>query len=789
MVTSLKTSLHQPTPDGKQKVDPDQARDMRVEFAKYCQKQDWRLTPLHPGTKQPKFKGWQERPDPTTSQAVKWAGDKNNYNHALRCGTISGMIVIDLDANKTTGELPELPDFLTDQTIEVRTGGGGRHLYYALPPDYVEGTIKGGRVPGMTIDVQSDGRLAIGPGSIHPDTGNAYTFAPGHDPDSMDAAPCPVSELCAWIDRHRETDRKIKRLKRRPQVTPRPKHSSSVTDEFTEVYLSKVLTDELSALATTGEGGRNHALNECAFNLARFPWDDPAAIEDQIAQAARDAGLPEDEIQKTLHSGWTDGLQAEPRQAPPATVRPATTPKAVKQKEDAALIIAEDPEPMRFAESLLTKYKAKDGTLLLRRFMGEWWRYNGAAYERVPDETLSTTTFEHLDQCATWKRHKDEERLVKIKPTRSMVGETLAAAPACGALVDKPEMPCWLEGKGADPGNIIVMQNGLLNLRTKTMSPSTPRFFSENLVPYDYDPKAPAPKAWGAFLKQLWPDDPQAWELLQEWMGYCLTADTRQQKIMMLVGPKRSGKGTIAEIMARMIGKQNTCSPTLAGLGTHFGLQNLIGRRLAVIGDARLSGRSDVAVVAERLLSISGEDGITIDRKHREAVTVQLPTRFVLLSNELPRLTDASGALASRFVMLTLTESFFGREDLGLRAKLLAELPGILNWAIQGRDRLKKRGYFVMPESSKDAVTELEDLGSPIGAFLRDRCVVAPGKRILRTSLYEDWKGWCKEQGRDHVGTAATFGRDLRAAVPGLKTTQPRVGGVQMRFYEGVDLK
>ena len=100
----------------------------------------------------------------------------------------------------------------------------------------------------------------------------------------------------------------------------------------------------------------------------------------------------------------------------------------------------------------------------------------------------------------------------------------------------------------------------------------------------------------------------------------------------------------------------------------------------------------------ERILAITGEDALTIDRKHRDQWNGYLETRFVLLTNELPRLTDASGALASRFITLILTESFYGREDLGLTDKLTSELPGILNWALKGLDRLQKRGHFVPPK-------------------------------------------------------------------------------------------
>src|SRR5262249_16435837 len=146
-------------------------------------------------------------------------------------------------------------------------------------------------------------------------------------------------------------------------------------------------------------------------------------------------------------------------------------------------------------------------------------------------------------------------------------------------------------------------------------------------------------------LAQLWPNDPQSIETLQDWLGYLLTQDTRQQKMLVIVGPRRSGKGTIARIIRAMIGEENVTGPTLAGLAPNFGLWSLLGKPVAIVSDARLSHRTDSAIVTERLLSITGEDALTVDRKCMEPVTVKLPTRFVILTNELPRLGDSSGAL------------------------------------------------------------------------------------------------------------------------------------------------
>jgi putative DNA primase/helicase len=268
------------------------------------------------------------------------------------------------------------------------------------------------------------------------------------------------------------------------------------------------------------------------------------------------------------------------------------------------------------------------------------------------------------------------------------------------------------------------------------------------------------------------------------------TPDTTQQKIFLLVGPRRSGKGTIARVLTAMLGRENVAGPTLYSLTQNFGLASLIGKPLAIISDARLSGRSDASIVVERLLAISGEDTLSVPRKYREDWTGQLPTRLLVLTNELPRLSDASGALASRFVILVMTRSFYGKEDHGLTGKLVTELPSILNWAIDGRDRLTKRGHFIQPTSAQQAAGELADLASPIGAFVRDRCSVGPEYAVDTGAIYKAWVIWCRQQNREHPGTKQAFGRDLRAAVPGLTITQPRDAKThkQLRSYQGIGL-
>jgi putative DNA primase/helicase len=463
-------------------------------------------------------------------------------------------------------------------------------------------------------------------------------------------------------------------------------------------------------------------------------------------------------------------------------------------------------DPHRLARLFVADHITADGPKL-RWWRDEFHRWDGQADRVLPDKEvkaeLAQCVKREFDRVArnalrAWEANgKKGPAPVARKVTVRLVGDALQALQGTTMLPGAVEQPAWL-GLAPMPfaaGEVLACRNTLVHLPSWAAGAPhrarlTPALFSANNVGYDFAPDAPDPLAWLEFLESIWGDDRQPVDTLQEWFGYCLLPDTRQHKILMIVGPKRSGKGTIARILRALIGVHNTASPTLAGLGTNFGLSPLLGKTLAVISDARLSGRTDAAVVVERLLSISGEDAQTIDRKHKAPVTTTLPTRFMVLTNELPRLNDPSGALAARLVLLRQTRSFYGAEDTGLTGRLLAELPGILLWAMKGWKRLRERGRFEQPESGKGLVAEMEDLSSPIGAFVRECCEVGPAFQVFMDDLYQRFKSWCKAQGRKDVPIKQVFGRDLRAALPHLDERQPRLpGGERARVYTGLRLR
>lgn len=446
-------------------------------------------------------------------------------------------------------------------------------------------------------------------------------------------------------------------------------------------------------------------------------------------------------------------------------------------------IVVPSAEPLRLAESFLAARSDH-----LRRWRGDWFGFAGR-YRHIPEEQLTAEAWTHLDRVYV----QGAEGPQKIGASRTRVAEVLSALPSRDAVLldNQIEPPAWVDGsrRGERETTLLPVANGILDLASGGIRSPTPALFAPNASPVSFDARATAP-SWGNFLESLFGEDGEAAQLVQEWFGYVLTPDTRQQKILLLVGPKRSGKGTIARVLTALLGPENVAGPTLGSLAENFGLQGLLGRTLAIVSDARLGGRTDQSIVVERLLSISGEDTLTVDRKHRDPVHVRLPARLMLLTNELPRLADGSGALASRFLVVELSRSFLGAEDHDLGPRLLRELPGILNWAIAGWRRLRERGRFVQPSSGREAFEDLADLGSPIAAFLRDRCDMHPQAEVETAALFRAWCAWCEEQGRPHAGPLNLFARDLRAAVPNLRRTKPRDDeGRQIPHFRGVGLR
>jgi putative DNA primase/helicase len=417
----------------------------------------------------------------------------------------------------------------------------------------------------------------------------------------------------------------------------------------------------------------------------------------------------------------------------------------------------------------------------LRWWRGEWRKWVGTHYAETEEDALRAEVYEFLSQANGGK----------FDPGPKHVNAAIDAIKARILLPSEVEVGTWLGDEPAPWGNelVICCKNGVVQLSDGKLWPHDARLFVLNVIETEYHLEAQAPR-WEQFLDELWRDDRDTRNALQEFFGLVLTDETKFQKGFIVVGPARSGKGTIARMLRHLLGANNYCGPSLGHFANIFGMQGLIGKKIAVVPDARLDNRANRSVITEKLLSILGEDPQEINRKNKPFWSGILRTRVMILSNELPDFKDDTGVIATRFIILQTFVSFLGREDTDLEAKLCNELSGILNWALAGWRELAARGKF-SPLGDGELNEELANIASAIKAFVADCCELGPAFP-RRSETYMTLIAFGAKIGAQSVGRIAcqsinslarfTLPSPAKSERSALRTTIPRANASSKVF-------
>jgi putative DNA primase/helicase len=448
------------------------------------------------------------------------------------------------------------------------------------------------------------------------------------------------------------------------------------------------------------------------------------------------------------------------------------------------IVLPSPREPVAVARAFLANgWTTPEGVLLLRHWRGGFWSWQKSCWREYEPRAVRGLLYDFTEDAT----YLTADGPAAWQPNRNKIDDLIDALASICLLPADAEQPVWLDGRTT--GTIIACANGLLDVGTRHLLPHDPNFFNITAVPFAYNPATRVSRRWRRFLKAVLPRDSEARKSLAQWYGYIISGRLDLQKMYYLVGEPRGGKGITGRILGALIGSGNVAAPTLADFASEFGLAPLVGKSLAIIPDARLFGQS--SRVVERLLSISGEDKITANRKYREAWSGKLSARIMLLSNELPQFSDASAAIVHRFIVIVFGESFLGREDLELEDRLREELPGILTWALMGLAQLERKGRFTQPKSAEESIATLLDLVSPLKTFLRECCEFDSDYEVEVNALFKAHRAWSDENGHSRLAKSV-FGKNLRAAIPRLKVKRPRKSngksGNRERVYSGLRL-
>jgi len=288
----------------------------------------------------------------------------------------------------------------------------------------------------------------------------------------------------------------------------------------------------------------------------------------------------------------------------------------------------------------------------------------------------------------------------------------------------------------------------------------TPDLFAVNSLPYEFDPDAECP-AWEAFLGRVLPDT-GCQRVLSEWFGWCLIPCQAYQKLLLLRGEGANGKSVAMGVLRNLVGARNCSAVPLEQLHLPHSLAPLVGKLLNL---ATEWGHID-RIGLMTLKAVTGGDSVTINPKHRAQFEALLPTRFIVASNEAPRVIDRSNATWRRLMVMPLDVTIPLTEQRPLEtliSELCDELPGILLWALRGLWRLRRRGRFALPEAMRRAAVDIREESNPAASWCDENleATQVEGDFVVLTEAYSKYRRFCDTGGykplnRNH------FAREIR---------------------------
>lgn len=538
--------------------------------------------------------------------------------------------------------------------------------------------------------------------------------------------------------------------KSKPEPVPAAPSTYQRSENQHENYARAALQKEAERVQAAGEGQRNRTLNEAAFSAGTLIGAgilDEVEARQVLTDAARACGLDASEIPGTLHSGFTAGKQ-KPRnlsrvgQRPPSAGR-GTIGKSAGQVDTAAPAVKdvldnlpEKPSLANYRDLVLASFGERDLVYRYHQVWRSWWLYAQGVYVEVPDEVMAQQVDLTLQSYGfTLKNAQVTEILVKI-----------GRDPMIGSRV--VDQGAWE----------LNTRSGILDLATGDLYQHTPEYFSIIQSAAAYEPFQVSHE-WIRFLHHAVPDEADR-ETLQMYAGLCLTGDTSPQRALLLVGDGGTGKGTFTRVLQTVLGNLATSSALENIKDGSFLVGTLVGKRLCVVSELQ---RNVDWLPFKR---VTGEDQISIDVKNKTPYTTKLDIKLVILSNVMPFLGDdtSNSSLMRRFLPISFNVKP-PVPDTTLERRLTdpQELPGVLNWMLDGLRLLQERGMRFPASDTSALAREIVEESNRVISFLREECEHVPDATVSTTDLYDAYRKWCGRTGHGALNTN-NFAKQLLAA-------------------------
>lgn len=298
--------------------------------------------------------------------------------------------------------------------------------------------------------------------------------------------------------------------------------------------------------------------------------------------------------------------------------------------------------------------------------------------------------------------------------------------------------------KEATHVSIIPVGNGYLHLDGRpVLKPHDKNLGLRHALRCDYSPSAPRPAMFESLLTRVLPD-PAVRKRVQEYIGYTLLPDARFQLAQIWIGTGANGKGTLANIVQALHGRAVAASPSkLDG----FQASVTLGASLIYCDEAPPQHWCEQTIKS----MIAGE-AVQIDRKYQSPITTRVTGKWLILANHVPSVKDQSNGFWRRFDVVPFgVEIPVSERDPMLAARIIThELSGVLNWALEGLQRLLERGRFeaTLPPAMTAATQAARTETNSVHAWVNEASIErTTSTDTSKSAVYTTYAIWCKENG------------------------------------------
>lgn len=344
----------------------------------------------------------------------------------------------------------------------------------------------------------------------------------------------------------------------------------------------------------------------------------------------------------------------------------------------------------------------------------------------------------------------------------------------------EPGISINIENFDQDP-DALNTPSGLLNLRTGIVTPHDPQSLITQRAPIPINNDAGCPN-WIAFQRSITNNDEDLIRFKQKAYGYSLSGHIHEQVVFIAYGSGANGKSTELETIRKILGDYAS--------HTDFGTfapqrKESVRNDLARLRSARFvtAIESDVGVKLNESLikSITGGEPITARFLHKEYFEFTPRFKVWLATNHLPRITGTDHGIWRRIRLVPYNVTIPAeKQDKQLAEKLEREMPGILQWIVEGY-RLYLEEGLGMPAAVMEATQQYRDEMDAVAQFVEDCIDDSPLERLSNPDLRRTYEWWCEQTGqRPMSATALTLSLRERS------WTQIKSGG---RYWVGVKVR